>query len=85
MTEDLTEAGEECFHLDCGVTVTAGAVLPADFDLQLQQLIAAADAGEQTRIRPLLRALVPSFEAPTALPPGAAHDEVATRSIAGPR
>ncbi len=62
MTEDLTEAGEECFHLDCGVTVTAGAVLPADFERDLSRLLEAAAAGDQARIRPLLRSLVPSFE-----------------------
>ena len=61
MTEDLIEAGEECRRLDCGVTVTAGATLPVDFEFQLQRLIEAAVASEQAKIRPLLQALVPGF------------------------
>lgn len=67
MTEDLTEGDEVCRRLDCGVAVTNGAVLPADFDFQLQRLIEAAAAGEQAAIRPLLRSLIPSFQ----LEPGA--------------
>ncbi len=62
MTEDLTEGDEVCRRLDCGVTVTKGTVMPVDFEFQLQRLIEAAAAGEQERIRPLLRALIPTFE-----------------------
>jgi FlaA1/EpsC-like NDP-sugar epimerase len=62
LSEDLLESGEE-HRLVGGVMVTAGQTLPADFEYRLHRLIEAAAAGEQARIRPLLRALVPGFRA----------------------